>query len=538
VRPLERARAAARAAQPVEALGALLEAWAVLPLPALAELVTVASTVAPPTATGLRGRKATAIAAWAQLARAPAATEIPALLDGLADVLWADAMPRLAMIARWPADPRVDVAIVELLETVPYRSTSQPFWRALLALARRITNPALLARLEAADALIETNVSATLGDWLRRHVARLVRELRPVLGRPAGPPPAILREIAEALGALARTAAPRRELADLLQSIHDVPGDDARRLVYADALLERGDPRGELIALQCRGLAAPATRSAGDRAGRRREKQLLDTHGKTWLGELAPVVMAGYRFERGFLSACRVDSTRVDRIRRVIGHPAWSTVRELDGSALIGLHPIMRSLRVFTFHPNRARRDEELGDAWHELLQGTARPIECLHYTDRDMYGDLDDQLAALGTCTALPALRQLVLGEAYLGVALPQVLAMPVLRRVEVLGFTLDRYSEFPYALLAAARPVVPTLRVVSSTVALELERVDAVYARARLEVAARTAREAAAIIAGLPASVKELRIALHHELARADQIQLAAALRARPQLVVSGLG
>lgn len=37
--------------------------------------------------------------------------------------------------------------------------------------------------------------------------------------------------------------------AALFAEIVQAPHDDAPRLVYADWLLERGDPRGELIAL-------------------------------------------------------------------------------------------------------------------------------------------------------------------------------------------------------------------------------------------------------------------------------------------------
>lgn len=37
----------------------------------------------------------------------------------------------------------------------------------------------------------------------------------------------------------------------LLQAVLDAPADDEPRLVYADRLIERGDPRGELIVVQC-----------------------------------------------------------------------------------------------------------------------------------------------------------------------------------------------------------------------------------------------------------------------------------------------
>jgi len=80
---------------------------------------------------------------------------------------------------------------------------------------------------------------------------------------------------------------------DLLGLIHGAPDDDGPRLVYADWLLEHGDPRGELIAVQCEVKAAwRRTRSAGtgdacspdtDRL-HDRIAELATQHAGTWLG--------------------------------------------------------------------------------------------------------------------------------------------------------------------------------------------------------------------------------------------------------------
>ena len=73
------------------------------------------------------------------------------------------------------------------------------------------------------------------------------------------------------------------------------PDDDEVRRVYADRLLERGDPRGEFIALQ---LGPRSDASA------RREAALLKAHGHTWLGSLdCHLTRGGRRWERGFLAA-------------------------------------------------------------------------------------------------------------------------------------------------------------------------------------------------------------------------------------------
>lgn len=73
------------------------------------------------------------------------------------------------------------------------------------------------------------------------------------------------------------------------------------RLVLADALMAEGDPRGELIRLQCG--AEPAK---GGRIMR-----LLQQHGMTWLGALRGAVVPT-AYERGFVASCVIfDSANV-----------------------------------------------------------------------------------------------------------------------------------------------------------------------------------------------------------------------------------
>ena len=72
---------------------------------------------------------------------------------------------------------------------------------------------------------------------------------------------------------------------DMLRAIREAPEDDTPRLVYADWLQERGDPRGELIAVQCalHGLS-PADPRRAKLEGR--EEELLDAHEARWRAEL------------------------------------------------------------------------------------------------------------------------------------------------------------------------------------------------------------------------------------------------------------
>src|SRR6476660_5312168 len=87
--------------------------------------------------------------------------------------------------------------------------------------------------------------------------------------------------------------------AAFLAAIRDRPDDDLPRLVYADYLDERGDPRGEFIRLQIERptLAADDPRRHDLLA---REHELLRAHEEEWLGPLAAIV-SSHEFRRGFV---------------------------------------------------------------------------------------------------------------------------------------------------------------------------------------------------------------------------------------------
>lgn len=87
---------------------------------------------------------------------------------------------------------------------------------------------------------------------------------------------------------------------ELWRQVAESPDDLAPRLVLADALVEVGDSRGELILLQCsRDVNAPAV---SQRIG-----ELLDAHWERWLGDVARVLdRGGSWFHRGMLDVVRV----------------------------------------------------------------------------------------------------------------------------------------------------------------------------------------------------------------------------------------
>lgn len=146
-------------------------------------------------------------------------------------------------------------------------------------------------------------------------------------------PRALTEEDHRALGEADNVLAslPKRRLAlDLLNAVYAHPTDIQRRLVLADALMDLGDPWGELIAMQCRGAratsGAPESRPEAKSA---REKELIRAHAKTWLGRLAPYVHDdddddGVTFEQGFPAVVSPVP-----MPRSMGLVEWSTVREL-----------------------------------------------------------------------------------------------------------------------------------------------------------------------------------------------------------------
>src|SRR3954452_23543247 len=80
----------------------------------------------------------------------------------------------------------------------------------------------------------------------------------------------------------------------LRQALEDAlaadPDDRAAHMAYADLLSEQGDPRGEYIQTQL-ALENPGLPEEARRCLRQREEELFATHGRGWLGGLAPQLL-------------------------------------------------------------------------------------------------------------------------------------------------------------------------------------------------------------------------------------------------------
>ena len=158
---------------------------------------------------------------------------------------------------------------------------------------------------------------------------------------------------------------------ELFREVWQRPGDLELRLVLGDALLEAGDPRGELIQLQRNPHA-----DQGQRVMR-----LLQQHGLTWLGSLRDAVLP-MSYELGFLASCvAIDADAGGRIE-------WATVHTVElGVTPVDFlfDPVMRALRCVA-----GVQDEHL----EQLLRARRCPpeIEAMFPWDRlpELHARLD----------------------------------------------------------------------------------------------------------------------------------------------------
>jgi uncharacterized protein (TIGR02996 family) len=157
---------------------------------------------------------------------------------------------------------------------------------------------------------------------------------------------------------------------DLRDAIIASPDDDAPRLVYADWLLERGDPRGEFIQIQCalghtlhgaKGIIYVSDKDAKNPPTReeleKRESALLNKHQKDWLQPIRRYIRT-WEWKRGF-----VDRVEADGATFIAGAGTVFSETPLSHAELTGLkaahfplfakEPAFRTLRSLSLARQR-----------------------------------------------------------------------------------------------------------------------------------------------------------------------------------------
>jgi uncharacterized protein (TIGR02996 family) len=418
---LDQAFSQLQAGDPTGALETMLAVWRTRPLSHLAERIEALSKAMLAQQPGLPpegGREGTR--QFVLLARHATASDIgPLLIDferALSTGLTRLAVPRIEELLRLPRDPRISTELLVELQQLRVRETSynMRFWNRFKQVLVLQGDPRAAGPVQAALGRL---TGEALGrwreaEWLRGQLEKWVARL-PVAPLPTEAEQEVLRALTpDAIGA--RPAPKRPALVvsetELLAAIHRSPGDDAHRLVYADWLAERGDPRGEFISLQC------AARS-DDAAAAKRADALLKAHGRKWLGRLdGEVFPKTMRFRRGFLAFARPMAEKVSEAEATFARPEWATVEEIEFFQTALFSDQMRSLRIAT----------QATDMSVRRLKELAAPLASLHklHVDVGYDGSMARALASVAKTDKLPALRELELTGAQVPDSSPALLA------------------------------------------------------------------------------------------------------------------
>jgi len=233
------------------------------------------------------------------------------------------------------------------------------------------------------------------------------------------------------------------------------PDDDEPRLVYADALMERGDPRGELIRVQC--ALARHDASDGDVGDvgrlRSRERALLKAHHATWTATLPRTILTSFLFRRGFLE-------------ELVGSgDAFATITPARAEQA----PLLRALSVGSG-----------GRVGGLFANPDAAILESL-----SIHAPSDETIAALAASPHLPRLRRFAMEKAFLdGASVGALVSLPQPLEELHLGFDGRISSAGNFVKQLTTCPARATLRRLTVTQLRHLSPLgDAAAALASLE-------------------------------------------------------
>mgnify|MGYP001614308041 CR=1 FL=1 len=360
--------------QPLEALREALAGWRKTKHPRFADVAkwaTIRALAAEPARplVGDGGKKAD-FEAWLALLGEQDPLDLTRLLAVVGRGRSADAIERVVLLSKLN-DPRVTDGLLALLSAPPYRArTALPFFRACAKALHDSGDPRVRAALEELAGRYKSILETSVGDdviALLRRTAESLDQVKP------GPLPAAQEKRCAALEALfevervqtARGAAKqqtaRHDDDALLAAIYASPDDDTPRMVFADALSERGDLRGEFIALQlarARGGATPAQL--------KRERELCGDAKRRAAWGLPLSQGAACHLARGFPDELTLEPRS---FKSLVGLPAVRTVRTVGG---FERDVSLKQAKAFLTHEVAARLSEVKGitSELFETLEG------------------------------------------------------------------------------------------------------------------------------------------------------------------------
>lgn len=323
---------AAAAKGNAQVLDALLRAWRKQRHPRLAEVIDrVNAQIAPAPVVGKTHGETLAACIKLCASKTPLAigrvlaTPWPVTLDAAQSLVDA--------LAEVPDDPRVASALATQIELATIDTgPSTGMWRTIFGCISRLRDVRVLPTLaRASTRTIRGRVRDSYRQWARDEKEVLERLVLPSLSGAD----------LEALTVLeSRYPAPRLDTSEgevLLAAIDAAPDDLGARAVYADWLLQKNDPRGELISLQLNEPSHP------------RIAKLIETHWKTWLAPIRDCLERAPNFERGFPIAGVVWPQPETDVLSALERTEWRTFERLSWN--VPAVPKLTMLR----HPNFSR---------------------------------------------------------------------------------------------------------------------------------------------------------------------------------------
>lgn len=260
------------------------------------------------------GPRAALQEAWLAMAARRAPDDLPALLERLGDLPATDITERLVALIDFPTDARIGDAAARLIEKSPVRMSAENPLFSVLAL-----------------------VLSVHGHRAHRDAVRRLVEHVPALSWAEQ----VLPDADAPETKATPSVAPSSEAA-FLAWIAEAPADRARRHAFADWLLERGNPRGELMSLQLASLERPLSPAEAKRAGALQKK-----HEKEWLKPFGRGVRKGTaRFSGGLLASVELSMWNASDVPDA-SEPQLATLEALvlDGGTNLPLAELVASAR-------------------------------------------------------------------------------------------------------------------------------------------------------------------------------------------------
>lgn len=231
-----------------------------------------------------------------------------------------DVLERALLMLRWPDDPRTAQILTDWFVegAIELLWTSQN-WPAYTAIASRLIKlrdarvlPRIVDCLARGNGLVRRDLRVVQRDLAKFIAQRLFATITP---------PVLAAQIAACARLLPASGLSRSEVTEqaLWRRIAEAPADLEPRAILADYLIERGDPRGQVIAWQLHGTARAMLRA----------HRLIRLHRRRWLGPLDRVLTRRRtKFRNGMLEEVGIGmhSTPESLYEHVTGHRELATV--------------------------------------------------------------------------------------------------------------------------------------------------------------------------------------------------------------------